>query len=63
VEGAQYSTVLNAWFGRRGRQYWLSTDCRVLWKRGAVLTQGLVEEGRSISSVLNSGFGGRGALY
>jgi hypothetical protein len=61
-EGHSIGTVLNAGFGCRGAQYWLSTECRVRWKRGEVL-KGSVEEGCSIGAALNAEFGGKGAKY
>jgi hypothetical protein len=35
-EGRSIGSVLIAGFGGRGAQYWLSTECRVWWKRCAV---------------------------
>jgi hypothetical protein len=43
VEGCSIGTVLNAGFGG-SVQYRFSTDCRVWWKRSAVLNAGPVEE-------------------
>jgi hypothetical protein len=54
-EGCSIGTVLNTGFGGRGAQYWLSTECRVRWKRGAVLVQYWWKRG----AVLNAGCGGR----